>query len=548
MNKIQDCIVAIEGYIGAGVSLATTATTLVGAINEIFGMIGDVDDLTTVASTIIGAINEHEKQINVAVGRFDRRQAIPDLAFSLGLELHRSITKEYTVGEEPYDAAYDGTYLWVTNSAAGTISKFNPNDPRKLSSPTMTTVSLTPPLPKSIVYDFDSNSIWVCCYNSVLRINPSTNAVVATITSYDSTNFSNLRGLCLAHTIESGTPTKYVWVVDHGNDRIVQIDMSTNAGVSDISVGDSPDNIIYDGYYLWVTHETSAIVTRIDIYNSSISFPTTTMAVGSASGTKAITFDGESIYVGTTSNGKIYKLNISGQFDPTEFAEVIDLYDSVAFPDWDSCTKILSDLKCDGKFLWAALGVGDDARVYKFDIGHPTMSTSITAECKKVQQFVVDTDPSCLAFDGLNMYILSTSSNTVQKMLTTPTTGVVDHDHSGFGEGGATLSHFSTPASSSYGHVKYASGTKTVGYNSEEEVDISSYSFTEQPLIFVIIETPGGNYSIQLIGEEDSSETNDQYWFYVPTPGTERFVIHIESPQSTQYAASIDCKWWAIGI
>lgn len=113
----------------------------------------------------------------------------------------------------------------------------------------------------------DSHSVWVAAGSSVLRIDPSTGAVVET------QHLSNtVRSLLLAQG--------WLWaVVDHG--PVVQLDPATLHTHASLNVTPSPDAITTDGTSLLVTDDQQRTLVRIPIRTGKVAV---TRSIGTIGG------------------------------------------------------------------------------------------------------------------------------------------------------------------------------------------------------------------------------------------------------------------------
>lgn len=143
---------------------------------------------------------------------------------------------------------------------------------------------------------FDGTSVWVANYDSagtgsVQRINPKTNAVVASITAV-----TNPAALAFDGT--------YIWVANAGANSVAKINRATNAVEgSPITVGTNPQGMLFDGESLWVSNLSSASVSRVNPSNGSVE----TYPVGS--GPRGLAYDGDRIWVANSFAGSVTVLN-----------------------------------------------------------------------------------------------------------------------------------------------------------------------------------------------------------------------------------------------
>ena len=120
-----------------------------------------------------------------------------------------------------------------------------------------------------------------------------------------------------------------LWITDHVNNRVIQVDRRTGGIKSLFAVvgADGPWGIAFDGVYLWIVFYSALAVRQYDVRGNLIS----SFAVGF--NPRGIAFDGEDLWV--KSNFDYYKYNRGG-----------GLKRRVAVAD-------NSDLCFDGAYLWS---------------------------------------------------------------------------------------------------------------------------------------------------------------------------------------------------
>jgi YVTN family beta-propeller protein len=101
---------------------------------------------------------------------------------------------------------------------------------------------------------FDGQSIWVnqTLNNSVMKVDPATNQLVATV----AVGTSPARGIAF-----DGTS---IWVANTGSNTVSKIDVATNQVTQTLSVGTYPNGVAFDGAFIWVSNRDSNTVNRID--------------------------------------------------------------------------------------------------------------------------------------------------------------------------------------------------------------------------------------------------------------------------------------------
>jgi YVTN family beta-propeller protein len=229
-----------------------------------------------------------------------------------------------TVGDTPFNGVAGGGFVWVSNAVGNTVSK----------------------------------------------IDPATNTVVATITG-----FNQPFGLAFDGS--------RIWVANGLGDNVVSIDPATNAVSAPVSVGISPFRIAFDGANIWVSNNGSANVTKIDVATRT---PTTVGPVGS--GPWGLVFDGTNMWVALNGAGQIVPINVS--------TNVIGAALNVAAGP--------HDMTFDGANLWIS---SVSTAVVKIALaGSPGTNTSVN--------FTAATYGA--TFDGANVWFTSNISNVIFKV------------------------------------------------------------------------------------------------------------------------------------
>ncbi len=184
------------------------------------------------------------------------------------------------------EAAFDGTYLWVTNDDTGT--SINKIDVRTNQIVATTTIGWN-----TLNIAFDGSSMWVANFNSnsVSKVDIGTNAVVATTT---------VGSLPEGMTFDGS----YMWVASYGSSTIFKIDPRTNAVVATTTVGANPRFAAFDGAYVWVTNSDSNNVMKIDAQTNQV---VATIPVPHPWG---IAFDGSSMWVVNAVENSVTKIDV----------------------------------------------------------------------------------------------------------------------------------------------------------------------------------------------------------------------------------------------
>ena len=271
----------------------------------------------------------------------------------------------FIVGGSPQGVAFDGTSIWVTNTAVATVSKIDP------STNTVTATVTVGSNPTGVA--FDGTSIWVTNNgsNSVSKINPSTNTVTATVTVG-----SNPTGVAF-----DGTS---IWVANNISASVSKINPSTNTVTATVIVGLLPREVAFDGTSIWVTEATS--VSKID---PSTNTQTATVSVAPEHPV-GLAFDGTNIwYTSESQLGSLSRIDVKQNTDLGSVALFGVHPRGVAF---------------DGTSIWVA--VTGSASVWKINPSTLTVTAKVT----------VGSQPLGLAFDGTNIWVANSGAAGVSKI------------------------------------------------------------------------------------------------------------------------------------
>ncbi|MFM8238227.1 MAG: hypothetical protein ACKOBG_10830 [Actinomycetota bacterium] len=231
---------------------------------------------------------------------------------------------------------------------------------------------------------FDGTNLWVAYYgdNQVAKIDPRTNAVLATVP---------VPGAPVDATFD-GTS---IWVTRQDDDRVVRINPKTNAITATVVVGAQPISVEYDGSRIWVANQGAGTLTKINPATATV-VATVTMPGGD--NPQYLEYDGTNLWA-SSGSGAIRKIN------PATNA-LIGSATPAAETGW---------MAFDGRFLWASSFATD--AVFKIDPATNAVVATV---------FVADA-PSGLAFDGRNIWVAMRNSNTVRRIdaATNSVTGTV---------------------------------------------------------------------------------------------------------------------------
>ena len=164
-----------------------------------------------------------------------------------------SLVASYPVGASPDGFAFDGTYIWVTNSLANTVSTLNRATGRVLHT------YPTGNFPLSMAYD--GKNVWIGNgapeSSSLPPLAAGTLTVLrayggAKLGTYASGN--GVRGL-----LYDGTST---WACNSLDNTVTRISTSGQGSVT-YSTGAAPRSIAYDGTRWWIANSSSNFLTVI---------------------------------------------------------------------------------------------------------------------------------------------------------------------------------------------------------------------------------------------------------------------------------------------
>jgi YVTN family beta-propeller protein len=271
------------------------------------------------------------------------------------------------VGNSPTSDAFDGTNIWVSNFAAGTLSKI------VVATGTMTTPTTGLSFPAGIA--FDGTNLWVANAgtNSVTEVRPSDGAVLHTVTGF-------------SDPVQVAFDGTKIWVTNFTSNTVSRINPTGTPAIdATTTVGNHPYGIAFDGTHLWVANQNDNTVSEIDPASGSvIGAP---IGVGTSPG--VVAFDGDSLWIGNNSAGTVSKINHSSA---TVVATVTVGNNPEGFA-------------FDGTHLWVTLTASN--AVAKID---PTTDSVLTVGGDAFS------GPEGIAFDGSNMWIANDGANTVSKV------------------------------------------------------------------------------------------------------------------------------------
>lgn len=274
-----------------------------------------------------------------------------------------------TVGDLPTDIAVTSNRIWITNAGSGTVTKINPN-----TNATIATVTVgTDPGPIA----YDGTAIWVANRGggTISRVDASANTVVATIPV-------------------GGTPSGIttdgtgVWVTVTDTDTAVRIDPATNTVTATAPTPDAPSAIAFDGAHLWI-----GAASAVRVIDPSSLAVVEDLTVGGT--VRALQSDGRSMWLGTAG------------------ATSVTPYDLATFAAGSavSLSGTVRAIAFDGDDLWATtVNETDGAEaVWRID---PRSGTS-----RDAGGLTVGDDPIGVAYDGASVWVAAAGSDRILRFV-----------------------------------------------------------------------------------------------------------------------------------
>jgi hypothetical protein len=179
----------------------------------------------------------------------------------------------FTLPVDPFSLAFDGSHIWATQGANGTVAKIRTVDGAIVG------VFNAGPSPLKIA--FDGANIWVTnqTASSVTKIRASDGSLLATYNVAPSPNSIAYDGTNM-------------WITHPGANLVTKLRASDGAVVGTFSVGPSPIGVVFDGANVWVGNRLSNTVTKL---RASDGMLLGTFTAGSGPGNLA--FDGANVWV-----------------------------------------------------------------------------------------------------------------------------------------------------------------------------------------------------------------------------------------------------------
>ncbi len=264
-------------------------------------------------------------------------------------------------GANPNALAFDGANIWLSNSAANSVTKLRASDAANLGT------FPAPGGPYSLA--FDGAYVWVALLssNNVLRLRPSDGLGTGTFATGAGPIAVAFDGTC-------------IWVANYYTHDVTKLRASDGANQGSFPVGTNPSAIAFDGSNIWTVNSGSNNISKL---RASDGANLGTFVIGNLLG--GIAFDGANMWV-THSAGLISKLRASDGANLGSYG-LSGAGTAVAF---------------DGSNIWVA-----------------TITSTLTklraSDGAYLGTFAVGGDPRGLAFDGLRIWSANYAASSVSR-------------------------------------------------------------------------------------------------------------------------------------
>lgn len=272
----------------------------------------------------------------------------------------------FAVGTSPREVAFDGSSIWVSNSASNNVTKLRVSDGTNLGTFAVGTG------PRGVA--FDGANIWVANTgsNNVTKLRASDGANLG-----DFNVGSAPRGVAFDGV--------NIWVANGGSNDVSKLRASDGAPQGTFAVGPTPTGLAFDGANMWVTNNGAMTVTKVRVSDGS---SVGTFNVGpSPSG---IAFDGANIWATAGgAGGFVTKLRAADGANMGSFGS-----------------------------LSAPTGVAfDGANIWVTNTGSITVNKFRASDSADLGIFEVGGgQPRGVAFDGTNIWVVNTSAHNVTRL------------------------------------------------------------------------------------------------------------------------------------
>ncbi len=271
------------------------------------------------------------------------------------------------LGDEVFDAVFDGSHVWATGRSSGNgfIAKVNASDGAVL---------LNIPLDNAGNLSYDGLNIWASqlTLNIVTKIRASDGTILGSFGSGKSPQSIGFDGQAIWVANNSTSPP------EQGVTRL-SLDGSL---IQDIRLAAPSFSVAFDGENTWVTHSQGNDVSKV---RSSDGVVLGTFSVGTAP--TGIAFDGESIWVANTFDDSVTRLKAA---DGTHIATIPVGFGPVG-------------VLFDGRSIWVTNFFGGS--LTKISAGNGAVIATIPT----------GPEPIGMAFDGASVWVACQGDGTLRK-------------------------------------------------------------------------------------------------------------------------------------
>lgn len=323
-------------------------------------------------------------------------------------------------------SAYDfnGGYVWITNWAGGMIYKVD-IDTRDVACSTST------PKPQYATYDPITHSVWVAADDWSGRLRK--------FDADDCTELGNWKPYNVPYDAlyVSSTVAQSVWSVWESGNMLVQMDPSDGTILSTTTIGDNPQDLVYDvtNDAIWTFNTVDFTTTKVDASDGSV---IDTYSLGTSTTKGAYDPTTESIWISNKDNDTITKMDASDG-SVTAIYPIGDYPTSVLYEDYTDSIWVInkhddnvmkldpSDGSIRGTYNLSgdAYGLVFDSANNRIWIGDKSNGHIIILDAatgKRINSYPVGTSPNDVMFESYTGSIwVSDDDNNVKKI--NPNTG-----------------------------------------------------------------------------------------------------------------------------
>jgi len=275
------------------------------------------------------------------------------------------------VGAPAHAIAFDGEHLWVTDPVGENVVRLDADNCTRKS------IFRVGDSPSAVTY---GGPILVARSRSIARLNSEDGSPLPA----HQLNFQP------NDVLFDGT---YIWVASSDNDSVTRIGKSGSETFH--TTGRGPSTLAFDGANIWVANFESRNVTKLRASDGEVLGTFLVGGVddvpGTADSPAAIAFDGSSMWVAGTY--QLHRMTTDG------LSVSVTLF-----------TGRATALAFDGIHMWVAVA-GQDA-------ASPGVLYKVRADGPKVVEvaaFPIGADPRGLAFDGINMWLANGADGTITR-------------------------------------------------------------------------------------------------------------------------------------